>query len=93
MIFALWDSISKSYLIQNWRPLSDMYDIQLERGNRSNISLAIEDAIKKIKERVHYALENGIETIIPSIIQITDGYGGNIDRISNTIKKKQEEKK
>lgn len=84
---------NKPYLIQNWRSLSDMNDIHLEIGNGTNLSLALEESIKKIRERSLQAYENGIEIRVPTIILITDGYDCNIDEISNVIRKKQEEKK
>lgn len=84
----------KPHIEQDWRPIADMRSVMFEAGGGTNLSSALELAVHKLRERGHlYVDEIGIDVRGPSIILITDGYGGDVSAISEIIRKRVADKK
>ncbi|WP_434309862.1 vWA domain-containing protein [Hominifimenecus sp. rT4P-3] len=80
-------------IVQEWRPITKMQPVQFSAGGNTNLSAALDMAVKKVRERGHLYEENGIEVKMPYIILITDGYGGDVTAIAQEIKKRVADKK
>lgn len=80
-------------LVQDWVPIDKMAPINLTAGGGTDISAALDFAIKKTRERTHLFESNGGELFTPFIIMLTDGYGGDVTEISKVIKKRTDDKK
>lgn len=81
------------YLIQDWRPISDMNPVELEANGGTNITAALEGAIDKMKERTREYESQGIELKVPWYILISDGYGGDVTEIANTVNQRTDDGK
>lgn len=77
---------SEPYVIQEWRPVSEMNDVNLEADGNTNITAALEGAIEKLRERTDLAYEQGIEIRVPWVILFSDGYGGDVTEVSEVMR-------
>ena len=80
-------------VVQGFRPITELQPVQFTAGGGTNISAALNMAISKLRERCRLYDEIGIEIMMPSIILITDGDGGDVTEIAETIKKRTADKK
>jgi len=78
---------------QEWRPITELREVNFTAGGGTNISAALDMAIQKLRERGHLYEDNGIEVKMPYIILITDGYGGDVTEVANLIKQRTADKK
>lgn len=83
----------KPYVVQGFRPITELQPVQFSAGGGTNISAALEMAISKLRERCNFYDENGIEIKMPYIILITDGYGGDVTEVARVIKQRTSDKK
>lgn len=80
-------------LKQNWRPVSQMEEVSFTAGGGTNISAALNEGIKMLREHCHMYEDEGIELKMPYMILITDGYGGDVTQVAELIKKRTEDRK
>ena len=76
------------YLIQEWRPVSEMNDVCLEAAGGTNLTAALTGGNQKMRERTNLALKQGIEIRVPWIILISDGYGGDVTEIAKIMRER-----
>lgn len=79
------------YVIQNWRPVSEMNNVNLSATGGTNITAALEGSIEKIRERLYE--EDNVSYRVPWIILISDGYGGDVTEIGKKMKHRTETKR
>lgn len=58
---------------QNWRPITEMNQVNFVAGGGTNISAALEKGVEMLRERGHLYEDVGIEVKMPYLILITDG--------------------
>lgn len=78
---------------QNWRPITEMNQVNFDAGGGTNISAALEKGVEMLRERGHLYEDVGIEVKMPYLILITDGYGGDVTEIAKVIKQRTDERK
>lgn len=81
------------HIEQNWRPITEMNQVNFTAGGGTNISAALEKGVEMLRERGHLYEDVGIEVKMPYLILITDGYGGDVTEISKIIKQRTIDKK
>ena len=81
------------YIEQNWRPITEMNQVNFVAGGGTNISAALEKGVEMLRERGHLYEDVGIEVKMPYLILITDGYGGDVTEIAKVIKKRTADRK
>lgn len=78
---------------QNWRPITEMNQVDFVAGGGTNIPAAVEKGVEMLRERGHLYEDIGIEVKMPYLILITDGYGGDVTEISKVIKQRTADRK
>lgn len=78
---------------QNWRPITEMNQVNFVAGGGTNISAALEKGVEMLRERGHLYEDVGIEVKMPYLILITDGYGGDVTEIAKVIKQRTADRK
>lgn len=78
---------------QNWRPITEMNQVNFVAGGGTNISAALNKGVEMLRERGHLYEDVGIEVKMPYLILITDGYGGDVTEIAKVIKQRTDERK
>ena len=81
------------YLIQNWRPVSEMNEVNLTATGGTNLTAALEGALSKMRERTDQAYQDGVEIRVPWIILISDGYGGDVTEIGKVMRHRNDTKR
>lgn len=81
------------YMIQNFRPVSEMTPVEMKADGGTNLTAALEAGILNIKKRVETYYHNGVEQRIPWIVLITDGDGGKVDEIAEKIHQRTKDHK
>ena len=81
------------YLIQNWRPVSEMNDVHLTASGGTNITAALEGALSKMRERTDQAYNCDVDIRVPWFILISDGYGGDVTEIGNVMRNRAKNKR
>lgn len=81
------------HIEQNWRPITEMNQVNFVAGGGTNISAALEKGVEMLRERGHLYEDVGIEVKMPYLILITDGYGGDVTEIAKVIKQRTAERK
>lgn len=81
------------HIEQNWRPVSEMNQVEFTAGGGTNISAALEKGVDMLRERGHLYEDVGIEVKMPYLILITDGYGGDVTEIAKKIKQRTADRK
>lgn len=81
------------HIEQNWRPITEMNQVNFVAGGGTNISAALEKGVEMLRERGHLYEDVGIEVKMPYLILITDGYGGDITEIAKVIKQRTADRK
>lgn len=76
------------HIEQNWRPITEMNQVNFVAGGGTNISAALEKGVEMLRERGHLYEDVGIEVKMPYLILITDGYGGDVTEIAKVIKQR-----
>lgn len=82
-----------SEVVQDWTPLTQMGHISLSAGGGTSIEPALDYAVESLKSRGHIYSDLGTGLKKPWVILITDGYGGDVKRIAEKIKKRTRENK
>ena len=77
-------------VIQDWRPISDMKPISLVAGGSTNISIAMNLAIKMCRERTSII---PTECHKPVVVLVTDGYGGDVTEVAKVVQQRIADKK
>lgn len=77
-------------VVQDWRPITAMNSISLVAGGSTNISNALELAVKMCRERTNLI---PTECHKPAVVLITDGYGGDVSEVSKLIQQRIADKK
>ncbi|GAP40234.1 vWA domain-containing protein [Flexilinea flocculi] len=70
---------------QEFVPVGFMKPVNLAAGGGTEMAPAITQAIEMVNERSRFYRRSGTQPYKPWIIMISDGYGGNVDQIANTI--------
>ena len=78
---------------QNWRPITEMNQVNFVAGGGTNISAALEKGVEMLRERGHLYEDVGIEVKMPYLILITDGYGGDVTEIAKVTKQRTADRK
>lgn len=78
---------------QEWRPITELRDVNFTASGGTNITAALNMAVEKLRERSHLYEDIGIEVKMPYLILITDGYGGDVTEVAKLIKKRTADKK
>lgn len=78
----------KPHIEQNWRPVTEMNQVNFIAGGGTNIPAALEKSVEMLRERGHLYEDVGIEVKMPYLILITDGYGGDVTEIAKVIKQR-----
>lgn len=81
------------HIEQNWRPITEMNQVNFVAGGGTNISAALEKGVEMLRKRGHLYEDVGIEVKMPYLILITDGYGGDVTEIAKTIKQRTADRK
>lgn len=81
------------HIEQNWRPITEMNQVNFVAGGGTNISAALEKGVEMLRERGHLYEDVGIEVKMPYLILITDGYGGDVTEIAKVIKQRTADRK
>lgn len=81
------------HIEQNWRPITEMNQVDFVAGGGTNISAALEKGVEMLRERGHLYEDVGIEVKMPYLILITDGYGGDVTEIAKVIKQRTADRK
>lgn len=81
------------HIEQNWRPITEMSQVDFVAGGGTNISAALEKGVEMLRERGHLYEDVGIEVKMPYLILITDGYGGDVTEIARVIKQRTADRK
>ena len=81
------------YVIQNWRPISEMTEVHLEANGGTNLTAALEGSISKMRERTDLAAKQGVDIRVPWTIIISDGYGGDVTDIAKVMRERVAAKK
>lgn len=79
---------SEPYVIQEWRPVSEMNNVDLTASGNTNITAALNGGLSKLRERTDLAYHQGIEIRIPWIILFSDGYGGDVTEIGQVMRER-----
>ncbi len=79
---------SSPYIEQNWRPVTEMNQVNFTAGGGTNISSALEKGVEMLRERCDMYYNAGMEVKVPYLILITDGYGGDVTEIAKVIKQR-----
>lgn len=72
-------------VVQDWRPITEMNPISLVANGSTNISNALNLAIKMCRERTALM---PTESHKPVIVLITDGYGGDVAEVAGLVQKR-----
>lgn len=80
-------------VVQDWRPISKMDPLSFYAGGGTDLSLALNTAITKMRERTNLYKMQGIECKTPYLILVSDGYGGDVTEVSELIKERTDDKK
>lgn len=80
-------------VVQEFVPIEYMQAVNLTAGGGTNMEPAITMAIQMVNERSRFYRRSGTEPYKPWIIMISDGFGGNVDNIANTIHEMEEKQK
>lgn len=76
-------------IVQNWCPITEMKPVELSAGGGTNLSGALTFARDKVREDTNLLGEIGVPEIKkPYVIILTDGYGNNIDQISEEYRER-----
>lgn len=78
---------------QEFVPVEYMKPVNLSAGGGTNMAPAITKAIEMVNERSRFYRRSGTQPYKPWIIMISDGFGGNVDQIANTIHDMEEKEK
>ena len=78
---------------QNWRPITEMKQVNLTANGGTNLSGALDLGVKMLRERGNLYTDTGIEVKMPYLILITDGYGGDVSAVAEVIKKRTKDHK
>lgn len=81
------------HIEQNWRPITEMNQVNFVAGGGTNISAALEKGVEMLRDRGHLYEDVGIEVKMPYLILITDGYGGDVTKIAKVIKQRTADRK
>lgn len=81
------------HIEQNWRPITEMNQVNFVAGGGTNISAALKKGVEMLRERSHLYEDIGIEVKMPYLILITDGYGGDVTEIAKVIKQRTADRK
>lgn len=81
------------HIEQNWRPITEMSQVDFVAGGGTNTSAALEKGVEMLRERGHLYEDVGIEVKMPYLILITDGYGGDVTEIAKVIKQRTADRK
>ena len=73
-------------VVQPFVPIEYMEPVQLQAGGETNMAPAIQLAIDMVSERSRFYRRSGTEPYKPWIIMISDGFGGDISGIAETIR-------
>lgn len=73
-------------LVQPFVPIEYMEPVQLQAGGGTNMAPAIQLAIDMVSERSRFYRRSGTEPYKPWIIMISDGFGGEVSGIAETIR-------
>ena len=84
---------SRPTVIQEFVPIEYMEPLNMKADGGTNMVSAIETAINMITERSRFYRRSGSEPYKPWIIMISDGFGGNVDTIAETIHTLESESK
>lgn len=80
-------------VVQEFVPIGYMQPVNLSADGGTNMEPAISMAIQMVNERSRFYRRSGTEPYKPWIIMISDGFGGNVDNIANTIHDMEEKQK
>lgn len=80
-------------LEQDWRPVTQMRPLELKASGGTNLSAALNDAVRMLRERGYYYEDMGMEVKMPYLILITDGYGGDVSETAELIRQRTADKK
>lgn len=76
------------HVVQNWRPVTEVADVDFQANGGTNLSLALETGVEMLRVRGRLYAEMGISIKVPYLILITDGYGGDVTEIAKVIKER-----
>ncbi|MFA0815521.1 MAG: VWA domain-containing protein [Anaerofustis sp.] len=80
-------------VVQEFMPVEYMEAVKLTAQGGTNMAPAIELALNMVNERSRFYGRTGSQPYKPWVIMISDGYGGDIDEIAQTIRDMEENNK
>jgi uncharacterized protein YegL len=80
-------------IIQDFIPIEYMAPVDLTAGGYTNMAPAITLAIELVTNRSRFYKLSGAQPYKPWIIMVSDGNGGNVDEVANTIHELEKDKK
>ncbi|MBR6874127.1 MAG: VWA domain-containing protein [Ruminococcus sp.] len=78
---------------QDWRPVNKLDPVSFNAGGGTNLGDALEKGVEMLRKQGHRYANEGIETRMPYMILISDGYGGDVSRAAELIRKRTDERK